>query len=102
MPMEAYLFLTLPRRAMTRNSLQHVFRRLSKRSGVERIHPHLCRHTFAVRYLMNGGDVFTLQRILGHTTLAMVNHYLRLSRADVAKQHLRYSPLDRFDVRLVK
>ena len=72
-PMCDSLFLTLQRRCITRNSLQHVFRRLSERASVTRLHPHLCRHTFAVRYLKNGGDVFTLQRILGHTTLAMVN-----------------------------
>jgi site-specific recombinase XerD len=39
---------------------------------VERLHPHLCRHAFAAKCLVNGGDVFTLQQILGHTTLEFV------------------------------
>jgi hypothetical protein len=53
------------------------------------------RHTFATNYLLNGGDVFTLQQILGHTTLEMVRSYVNLASAHVRVQHRKFSPMDR-------
>ncbi|MEX2522059.1 MAG: hypothetical protein WD736_04825 [Chloroflexota bacterium] len=44
---------------------------------------------------MNGGDTFSLQRILGHTTLDMVRRYVGLSDADLAVRHRAASPGDR-------
>jgi len=49
-----------------------MFARLANRSGVQGLHAHLCGYMFATRLLINGGDVLTLQQILGHTTLEMV------------------------------
>ncbi len=40
---------------------------------------HVLRHTFASRFVMNGGNILTLQRILGHTTLAMTMRYTHLA-----------------------
>ncbi len=75
-----------------------MMQRLGRRAGVPRLHAHLLRHTFATMYLVNGGDVFTLQRILGHTTLVMVNHYLHIASAQVAIRHGTFSPMDNLDV----
>lgn len=52
-------------------------------------------HTFAKLYLMNGGDLFSLQRILGHTTLDMVRRYVDLDAGDVKRIHVLASPVDR-------
>ncbi len=92
-------FLSLDGRPLTVNSVELILCRLGKRSGVLRLHPHLLRHTFATRYLINGGDVFTLQRILGHTTLAMVNQYVQLASSHVVIQHRKFSPMDALGVR---
>lgn len=99
---EDTLFLTPEGRAMSANGVQMVIRRLALKSGVKRLHPHLCRHTFATNYLMNGGDVFTLQQILGHTTLEMVRRYVNLASAHVRVQHRKFSPMDRMRLGISK
>src|SRR5690606_5092119 len=76
---DVYFFLNLDGRPMSSSGVTSLFVRLAKSSGVKRLHPHLCRHTFATRYLINGGDVFSLQQILGHTTLEMVRRYVNLA-----------------------
>jgi len=89
------LFLSVSGKPITVNTVKLVFSRLSKSSGIERLHTHLCRHTFSINYLLNGGDIFSLREILGHTTLEMVNHYLHFTSAQITAQHHKYSPMDR-------
>lgn len=89
------LFLSRDARPITVNTIKLVFSRLAKKSGVQRLHAHLCRHTFAINYLLNGGDIFSLKEILGHTTLDMVNHYLHFTSAQITEQHHKYSPMDK-------
>ncbi|MFC1986394.1 tyrosine-type recombinase/integrase [Chloroflexota bacterium] len=89
------LFLSRSGKPITVNTVKLVFSRLAKNSGVNRLHAHLCRHTFAINYLLNGGDIFSLREILGHTTLEMVNHYLHFTSSQITSQHHKYSPMDR-------
>lgn len=46
---------------------------------------HMLRHTFASPYMMNGGNILTLQRVLGHASLNMTMRY-----AHLAPDHLLY------------
>ena len=62
-----------------------------------RCSPHTFRHTFAVTYLRNGGDVFSLQKLLGHSDLMMTRRYAELSQTDVQEKHRLYSPADRLE-----
>lgn len=89
------LFLSREGKPITVNTVKLMFTRLAESSGIERLHAHLCRHTFAVNYLLNGGDVFSLREILGHTTLEMVNHYVHFTSSQITAQHHKYSPMDK-------
>jgi site-specific recombinase XerD len=96
------LFLTLDGYPMSNEAVRLILKRISKKSGVSRLHPHLCRHTFATNYLINGGDVFSLQQILGHTSLEMVRRYVTLASAQVRVQHRKFSPMDRMNLGRVR
>jgi len=76
--------------------MQQVLKRLKGRAGITgRCSPHSLRHTFARSYLVNGGDVFSLQQILGHTTLDMVRRYVNfVSFETVRRLHAAASPAD--------
>jgi site-specific recombinase XerD len=97
-----HLFLTLDGKPMTANGVKLIFQRLARKSGVKRLHVHLCRHTFATNYLTNGGDVFSLQQILGHTTLEMARRYVTLASSQVRVQHRKFSPMDRMNLGRVR
>ena len=91
---DAPLFLVSGNRLLRPNALLHVIEGIGKRAGVSSAFPHKFRHTFAITYLRSGGDVFTLQQILGHGSLDMVRHYARIAQSDVADAHRRASPVD--------
>ena len=56
----------------------------------------LFRHNFAIYYLLNGGDIYSLKVILGHTTLDMVNEYLHFTSAQITNLHHKFKPMDKF------
>ena len=69
-----------------------------KKAGLKRCYAHKLRHTSSVMYLRNGGDVFSLQKKLGHRSLVMTRHYSNLADSDVRAQHLRYGVADRLNI----
>lgn len=92
------LFLTRSGELLDVVGIKILIRRLSKKGGV-RIYGHKLRHTFAINYLRNGGDVFTLQYLLGHSTLQMTQRYLQsLNSDDATNAHRKFSPLDNMRV----
>lgn len=81
-------------RAVTVEGLQVAVKRALARAGL-RGGPHLLRHTFGRLYVMNGGDVFSLQRIMGHADVATTRRYVEMDLRDVQTQHARFSPVAR-------
>jgi integrase/recombinase XerD len=89
-------FLGLTGKAIDNHTILQIVRKLGDKAGVKNCHPHRLRHTFAIEYLRNGGDIFTLQKILGHSSLEMVQHYLAVAKTDTTAAHKRASPADRW------
>ena len=95
-PQISCLFLSQRGTPLTVWGVQQLLRRSGKKAGVKSIRcsPHTFRHVFSQNYLTNGGDVFSLQQILGHKSLAATKIYLNLYAIDIKKQHQRFSPMD--------
>ena len=93
---DAFLLLTNSGKPLRRNAVRLMLMRLGIKAGISgvRCSAHTFRHTFAKQYLMQGGDIFSLQRILGHSSLEMVKVYVNLASSDVAQQHRKFSPVD--------
>lgn len=87
------------REPLTRNGLGELLDRLAERANVSNVFPHRFRHTFAINYLRNGGDLFTLRDLLGHTTLDMVQRYARIAEVDCAQTHLKASPVEKWKLK---
>lgn len=88
------VFLMSNLEPVTDSTLRQMFRKLKKRSGIPRLRAHLLRHTFATRYLENGGDMYSLQQILGHTSLEMVKKYVHSTTRKTVPRFPEFSPLD--------
>lgn len=82
---------------LTRFGMYQIIQRLAKSAGIQRdrVGPHTLRHTFAVQFLRDGGQEFTLMHILGHTSLNQTRRYVDFVNADITHQQRLHSPGDR-------
>lgn len=91
-----YVWIGIRRDKISQNGFYAVFKRLRQELsiGKERVSPHAWRHSFAKMFLLNGGDLCSLQKLLGHGDLATTRLYLNLNQEEVKLQHAKYNPLD--------
>ena len=81
------------------NALRLAVAHYNKSRGIQKTSIHLFRHTFAKKYLRDcGGNAFTLQRLLGHSTLTMSKRYCNIYDADIARDFDNFSPLAQINV----
>ena len=75
-------------------SYQDMLAKYNRSRGVAKTSAHLYRHTFAKRWILNGGDIFRLQKLLGHSDLTVVKEYVNMFSSDLSKDYSDYNPLD--------
>jgi site-specific recombinase XerD len=92
---DAY-FSTRDGRRLDKRNIARIIERISLRAGLgdRHIHPHLLRHTFATHFIKNGGDPFSLQRLLGHSDIKTTMIYVNLAGVDLEEAHAKASPVD--------
>jgi site-specific recombinase XerD len=83
---EDFVFITKSGKPIKGDQLYHMILKIGGRVGVK-AYPHKFRHTFAINFLRNGGNIFALQAILGHASLEMVKRYLSIAMADIEVVH---------------
>ncbi len=92
-PANAPLITTGEHQPLTRDHLYNTITSIAQRAGVHHADVHRFRHTFAINYLRNGGDAYTLQILLGHTSMDMVRTYIQIAQSDIEARHLKASPV---------
>ena len=91
-----YLFPTKKGTIITASNFERNFRFYKQRAGITKnISPHGLRNNFAKRFLLSGGDIFMLSKILGHSSVTVTEQaYLDVTMTDIRKSYQRFSPLE--------
>ncbi len=93
---EDHVFIGRAGKPLLRFGIYQALERIGEQAGIEgvRLSPHTFRHTFAVSWLANGGDVFKLSRVLGHTEMQTTQIYLKDFQSREARaEHAQFSPV---------
>lgn len=89
-----YLFCTIKGTQLKGSNFEKNFTKYGERIGNREIHPHQLRNNFAKRFLMSGGDIYTLSKILGHSSVQVTEKaYLDLETEDLRQMYQKHSPL---------
>ncbi len=80
---------------ITRNLIYAIVRRHMEKADIKgpKLGPHRIRHAFGKNYLMDGGDLRSLQLIMGHADIKTTEKYSTLNLTDIIKKHRKFSPL---------
>lgn len=89
-----YLFPNVGNEQLTDSALRSAYVRYCQARDVEQTNIHGLRHSFARSWIINGGNQFKLQRIMGHKNLSMTNRYVKLFAQDLRTDYESYSALD--------
>lgn len=94
-------FLTQSGQPLKKRRVEAIIKAYGEKAGIQgvRCSPHTLRHTAAVMWVRNGGDVFSLQQILGHSTLDIVRIYVNLAQCDIEAAHRIHSPADNLEIK---
>ena len=89
-----YLFVTLYNEQMSRNAIKQTMRDYNRDRGISVTGLHRIRHTFAINYLKNGGNIAYLQELLGHSNINTTKQYLHVTIEDLKQSYSDICPLD--------
>jgi len=80
---------------LTRFGIYRIVREHMEKAGIRgpKLGSHRIRHAFGKNYLMEGGDLRSLQEIMGHTDIKTTQKYASLNLTDIIKKHRKFSPL---------
>ena len=92
-----YVFCNVYGQQLTGDGFNSCIDKYNKRRGVTKTGLHLFRHTFAKKWILNGGDPFRLKAILGHSSMSMVNEYVNMYGNDLQMDFDTFNPLDNMD-----
>ncbi|MEN3045280.1 MAG: site-specific tyrosine recombinase XerD [Candidatus Hydrothermales bacterium] len=87
-----FLFLNKNGKKLTRVGFWKILKKYSKIVGLNNLHPHIIRHTFATHLLLNGCDLKTLKVILGHSSISTTQIYTHVTKSHLHEVIEKYHP----------
>ena len=91
-----YLFCNVFGKQLIKTTLYHAIYEYHHSRGICKTGIHRYRHTFAKKWIIKGGNVVTLQKILGHSSLQMTQNYINVLTSDINKEIDRINLLNDF------
>ena len=77
---------------VSRQTVHAVCERAGRAVGIEGLHPHTLRHSFATHLLEGGADLRVIQEILGHSDISTTQIYTHVNRSHIRKEYLGAHP----------
>ena len=94
-----YLFCNVYGQQLVKSTCYHMLYEYNKNRGIQTTGIHRYRHTFAKQWIINGGNVVVLSRLLGHSNLSITQNYINLLVSDMAQEVEEINLLDKFSAR---
>ena len=70
---------------------------MSQKTGIQKLHMHLCRHTSLTMMATNGMNAFGIQQVAGHSSIKTTEIYVHLSDQQAASKYRTFSVMDRME-----
>jgi integrase/recombinase XerD len=92
---QSLLFTDRHGRTISRFTVYRIVRQCMDHAGITgpKRGPHCLRHSLGKNYIEDGGDPFTLKRIMRHNSIATTQKYVNLAMRSVIDQHTIHSPV---------
>lgn len=90
-----YVFISWKGQPLDTNDIYYLVRRLMTAAGIQgpKLGPHRLRHAFGKGYLVNGGNLRSLQQLMGHANISTTEKYAALTLTDTIAKHHKFTPL---------
>jgi integrase/recombinase XerD len=91
------LFINIDNEPLRIRAVQSTIQKYGRMAGIKNVRcsPYTFRHTFAKMSVQNGADVFSLQQVLGHTSMDMVRNYVNMFSNEIRESHSKFSPIEK-------
>lgn len=93
----AAVFLNVRGGRISRQSAHAIVERYGRLAGIEGLHPHTLRHSFATHLLEGGADLRVVQELLGHASIATTQLYTHVDTSHIRRVYLAAHPRARQD-----